>query len=382
MLYQGIQGQPTVGFYVTDTDGNFAPSSSFKLKTAGNGQNGNGLFFNGGGVVFAPGTAPAPGKCSISGDGTSGVGIGFGQATFGGAGGAAGGWTSDSSFAAHVTNSDQVSGSVSGVAVDATNGAYAVGWDLNTTSFTNHAIIETLDSAHQTFAPIAKTDLGTLGGPTSQALAISKNAKYVVGIADNAAGKAHAVFALTTATAWTDLTTAFPGTVIKSRALAVSNAGMVAGSATVKRSIAGKTKSVDIGFVYDINTGSVKFFEASGADVIPPDRPGRRPGGGQSGIPRPGAIKAYHPFRFDGTNMVDFGTMTLASGQPALAAASTAPTAWVNWREAASPMTHGLWQSPVPPFTSMPSPPLRPMSMSTPRSMPFRTPATPPSSPM
>lgn len=306
VIYQGFQGQPTLNFYDQDTGG------SFKLKTAGNGQLGNGLFFNAGGIVFAPCAVATTNKCTVNDNtGEPGVGLGFGQATFGGAGGAAGGWVSDNALVAHLTNPDQAPGSIAALAADATNGAYAVGWD------NGHGIIWKLDSTSQTYVPNGKIDLGTLGGFTSQALGISRNAKYVAGIATNAANKGRAVYALTTDTAWTDIGGAL-GSVIKSRALAASNTGFIAGSATVKRNVAGKNRSIDIGFVYNTADASVKFFEAPGANVVPLRvlDDGRVVGNLEfvSSV----SIKSNHPFIFNGTNLVDFGTMTLAStGQPA-----------------------------------------------------------------
>ncbi len=320
VIYQGFSGQPTLNFYDASATGDFNPSGSIKLKPAGAGQSGTGLLFNAGGIVFAPCPVTAlPSHCSDSTTGPSGVGIGFGQATFGGQGGAAGGWVNDNTMTAYLTNPDQSTGSIAALAVDATNGAYAVGWDLNTSTFSNHGIIWTLDSAGQTYKPVAKTDLGTLGGTTSQALAISKNAKYVAGIANTAANKAHAVYALTSASAWTDIATGFPAEVIKSRALAASNTGFIAGSATVKRMVAGKKHSVDIGFVYDTNTSTVKFFEAPGANVIPLKvLDDGRVVGNLEFISAGTSIKSNHPFLFDGANLTDFGTMVLAStGQPA-----------------------------------------------------------------
>jgi hypothetical protein len=309
VIYQGLAGQPTLNFYDTDSSG------SFKLKTTGNGLNGNGLIFNAGGIVFGPCPASgAPSRCQFNNDtGLTGVGIGFGQATFGGAGGQAGGWVNDSTLAARLTNPDQAAGSISGLAIDSVNGAYAVGWDADNASFRNHAILWKLNSANQTYAPQSQIDLGTLGGATSQALGISKNAKYVVGLADTAAKKVHAVYALTTATSWTDITTGFPAGVIKSRAFAASDTGFIGGSATVKRLVAGKNHSVDIGFVYNTADGSVKFFEAPGFNVKPLKvlADGRVVGNlEQIGS---GAIKATHPFLFNGTSLVDFGTMVMPS---------------------------------------------------------------------
>jgi hypothetical protein len=314
VIYQGFQGQPTLNFFDTDTNG------SFKLKTNGFGASGAGLFFDAGGIVFAPcPVAAAPVRCQLNSDtGQSGVGVGFGQATFGGAGGEAGGWVNDSAFVAHLTNPNQNTGSIAAVAADSVNGAYAVGWDLNTTTHTNHAVVLKLDSAGKTYAPVSKTDLGTLGGSTSSVLAISKNAKYIAGMANNASNKAHAVFALTTATSWTDISTGFPAGVIKSRAFAVSNDGYVAGTAAVKRLVAGTTKTIDIGFVFNTADSTVKFFEAPGFNVKPLKVLAGTGGKvvGNLELSALGTIKANHPFLFDGTNLVDFGTMTIG-GQPA-----------------------------------------------------------------
>jgi len=312
VIYAGLQGQPTLNFYDSDSSG------TFKLKTVGNGLNGNGLLFEAGGIVFAPCPAGS-GKCQANSDsGVTGIGIGFGQATFGGQGGQAGGWVSDNTLAAHLTNPDQAPGSLSGLAIDATNGAFAVGWDSDNASFANHGIIWQLDSAGQTYKPLTQTDLGTLGGRTSQAFGISKNAKYVVGIATTATNKTHAVYTLTGATSWTDIATGFPAEVIKSRALAASNNGYIAGSATVKRLIAGKKHSVDIGFVYNTADSTVKFFEAPGYNVIPLKVLDNGRVVGNLEFVAPGAIKSNHPFLFDGATMTDYGTMTLAStGQAA-----------------------------------------------------------------
>src|SRR5262249_2075979 len=158
----------------------------------------------------------------------------------GGAGSAAAGWVNDNTVSANFTDADfNNPGSVAAVSADAVNGAFAVGWSINAMTFRNHAQIKTLNSVPQTYQVINRQDIGTLGGPTSQALAISPNAMHVVGIADDATGKAHAVYTLATGTSWTDITGGFPGEVIKSRAFAVSNTGMITGSATVKRNVFG-----------------------------------------------------------------------------------------------------------------------------------------------
>lgn len=314
VIYQGLQGQPTLNFYDTDTDG------SFKLKTAGFGQLGVGLFFEAGGIVFAPCPATgAPSRCQANSDtGETGVGVGFGQATFGGAGGQAGGWVNDNTLTAHLTNPDQVPGSLAALAVDPVNGAFAVGWDSDNASSANHGIIWQLDSAGQTYKPLSQTDLGTLGGSTSQALGISKNAKYVVGVATTAANKFHAVYALSNANSWIDITAGFPAGISKSRAVVASDNELIAGTATVKRLVNGKNHAVNIGFVYNIADSSVKFFEAAGFDIVPLKvlADGRVVGNLMQIAS--GAIKVNHPFLFDGTNTIDFGTMVLAStGRPA-----------------------------------------------------------------
>jgi uncharacterized membrane protein len=313
VIYQGLQGQPVLNFYDADATG------SFKLKTTGNGLNGTGLIFNAGGIVFGPcPVTGAPSRCdNNSTSGIPGVGIGFGQATFGGQGGQAGGWVSDNTMAAHLSNPDQATGSIAGLAIDGTNGAFAVGWDAALSGF-NHAIVWTLDSAGQTYKPVSQTDLGTLGGHTSSVQAISKNAKYLAGMADGANNKSHAVWAQTGATSWTDIASTAPtaGSAgnIKSRALAASDNGYIAGSVTVKRLIAGKKHSVDIGFVYNTNAGTTTFFEAPGYNVQPLKvlNDGRVVGNLEQVAP--GSIKVMHPFIANGTSVTDFGTMNGAYG--------------------------------------------------------------------
>lgn len=314
VIYQGLQGQPVLNFYDADASG------SFKLKTTGNGLGGTGLIFNAGGIVFAPcPVTGAPSRCDNNNtSGITGVGIGFGQATFGGQGGQAGGWVNDNTMAAHLTNTDQVTGSIASLAIDSTNGGFAVGWDADNASGANHAIVWGLDSAGQTYKPVSKTDLGTLGGRTSSVQAISKNAKYLAGMADGANNKSHAVWAQTGATSWTDIasTAPTPGATgnIKSRALAASDNGYIAGSVTVKRLIAGKKHSVDIGFVYNSNAGTTTFFEASGYNVQPLKvlNDGRVVGNLE--LVAPGSIKVIHPFIANGTSVTDFGTMNGAFG--------------------------------------------------------------------
>jgi uncharacterized membrane protein len=191
-----------------------------------------------------------------------------------------------------------------------------VGTDLNTTSGTQHAVVLTLDSAGQTYKATARKDLGTLGGDTSAALDISPNAKYVVGTSSLATPGGHAVYALTSASAWTDIGPFLPSEAGSSRAFAASSNGLIAGSYTAKRIVAGKQHNITVGFVYDTNTSTVKTFEAPGADVIPLKVLDNGWVVGNLEFTGTG-VNADHPFLFDGTNLTDYGTMTLASGHAA-----------------------------------------------------------------
>jgi hypothetical protein len=300
------------------TGGNYSAISTVYLNLTGSGLTGLGAFINVNGLVYAPcpvSSVPPKTKCRVQNGGASGIGLVFGQATFGAAS-AVGGYISDANGVVHTTNPNQSPGNILAAAVDATNGAYAVGWDFNATSSTNHAVVLTLDSAGQTYKPTARTDLGTLGGSTSQAFGISKNAKYIAGVADTSASS-HAVYALTGATSWTDIGTHLPAEALTSRAFAANGNGLIAGSYTVKRIFGGKLHSFDVGFVYDTNTSTVKTFEAPGANVIPLKvLDDGRVIGNLEFIGT--GIQADHPFLFDGTNLTDFGTMVLASThQPA-----------------------------------------------------------------
>jgi len=311
---QDNSSAPTLRRFVQNASGVFTATAAVKLKTVGAGAAGNGSIFNVGGISYAPCPAAAsPNRCAPTDFNTTGVGLAFGQTTFGGAGSAAAGWVNDNTVSANFTDVDfNTPGSVAAVAADATNGAYAVGWRMNSTTFRNHALIVVLDSTGQTYKVAARKDIGTLGGPTSQALAISPNALHVVGIADDVSGTGHAVYVPSSGSSWTDITSGFPSDTIKSRAFAVSNTGIVTGSITVKRIVSGKTRSVDIGFTYNIGTQAVAFFEAPGANVIPLKvlNDGRvvgnleflKPAGGAPGV------NVYHPFMFDGS-LHDFGTM-------------------------------------------------------------------------
>ena len=318
---------PTLIAYTKNASGDFVATKKIKMKTA---LSLGGFTMAAGGVVFAP--APqGQGKSvlSVSGSGLFGVGLGFGEVSVGGAGGSEGGWASDVTVTAHDTNPNLVPGAISGLAADPVNGTYAVGWDTDNPGGVDHAIVMTLNSAGPTYKPMSQTDLGTLGGSTSQALGISKGATYVVGAADDSAGNAHAVYAHLPATSWTDLTTGFPatingGNVVKSRALAANDAGIVAGAVKVKEDVAGrKNLPVDIGFIYNIGTNSTVFFPFAGANVIPMKvlADGGVLGDLEFVVPAgspAGTLPVHHPFLFDGTNVTDFGVMTLVStGQPA-----------------------------------------------------------------
>jgi hypothetical protein len=318
VVYQDLANAvpPSLRRFVQDPSGAYTATPAVKLKTAGAGPAGNGAFFNVGGIAFA--SCPVgvtPSRCAQTDFGTTGVGLAFGQTTFG-AGSAAAGWVNDNTVTANFSDADfNTTGSVAGVAADATNGAFAVGWTLNFTTFTNHGLIMTLDTTQPSYQVVDRRQLdnGALGGTTSQALAISYNALHVVGIALDATGKGHAVYTPSTgASSWTDITGSFPSDTIKSRAFAVSNTGIVAGSITVKRMEFNRKKSVDIGFVYDTNTAALTVFEAPGANVIPQAvLDDGRVVGNLELLKAPGSapgLNVYHPFMFDGT-LHDFGVM-------------------------------------------------------------------------
>jgi len=306
----GKAALPSMRFYNAN-NGVYHLGGTAHLGLTGSGLGGQGAFINVNGLIYVPCPAsavPPKTKCHPQNGGPSGIGLTFGQATFG-AGASAGGYITNNLALVRPTNPDQNPGNIVGAAFDPTNGAYAVGWDSSSGSA--HAVVMTLDSAGQTYNPTKQTDLGTLGGATSKALGISRNAKYVVGTADTSFSS-HAVYALTNASAWTDIGINMPAEALASRALAVNVNGVIAGSYTAKRILAGKLHSIDVGFVYDTNTSTLKTFEASGASVIPLKvlDDGRVIGN----LEFVGTgIQADHPFLFDGTSLKDFGTMTLAS---------------------------------------------------------------------
>lgn len=317
VIYQGFAGQPTLDFYNEDTNGNFNPAPSIKLRPGT-----STAIFDAGGIVFGP--CPVLGgnvKCAADADGgLSGVGIGFGMATVGGPGGSAGGWITDDTMLAHLTNPNGGGGSISALAIDGTNGAYAVGWDSNNAFSSNQAIIWQLDSAGQTYAPISMTNLGTLGGTVSQALAISKNAQYVAGIANDAVGVGHAVFAPVGATSWTNISSGFPAGTLKSSAVAVSSTGYVAGTITVKHLVAGKMKSVDQGFLYNTSTSTITIFSSALGNVEPLKVLDNGNVVGNIKLFGTSTVPGYHPFVYNNatSTMTDFGTMVLSStGLPA-----------------------------------------------------------------
>ncbi len=331
VVWQGATNTPSMEFYDTFSDGSFGSTGSIKLKTAGVGSSSTGVGFDTAGVVFAP-VPQGQGKATLSEGGIYGVGIGFGELTSGGAGGSLSGWFSDDNIQAHASDpTNFLPGAITAVAVDPTNGAYAVGWDQAATP-TGQAFVLKLNSTGKTYAPVGRTNLGTLGGTASQALGISQHATYVVGSATTTAGKQHATYAPIGATSWTDLQAVFPASfngrkIAKSQALAASDDGYVAGTAVVHEDAAGrKNVAVKIGFVYNVTTPAVPptFFELVGANVIPLkvlNGTGGKVVGyldfvNPKGSPG-GTIPATHPFLFNGTNLTDFGVMTLPGGAPA-----------------------------------------------------------------
>lgn len=341
VVYQGGNGAPTGGptldfFSTTDTNGNLGAGSSDKLAVNGTGSGGGTVFnFNAGGMVFAPctktGTDPKfrmAIECTPSGaNGQMGIGVAFGDAFLTGTPTPAAAWTNDYTLNAFMTNQTQSAAHIQGVASDPTNGSFAVGSELNTTTNFQNAIVEQLDSAGQTYRPISKISLGTLGGTTSGAHAISKNALYIAGFAFDGFNQQQAVYAKSTDTAWSVVPlpgSTLTGTYLKSEGMAASNGGWISGTESVKRIVNGKIRIVTIGFVWKVGTPLGKTFEVPGANLIPLKvlDDGRVVGNIELIPAAPlaaGQSQAYHPFIFDGTNVIDLGTMTLASagGAPA-----------------------------------------------------------------
>jgi hypothetical protein len=258
-----------------------------------------------------------------------GIGVAFGDTAIGGGGGAsAGGWTNDYTLNAYMTNQSQNAGHIAAVASDPTNGSFAVGSDLNVNTGFQNAIVEHLDSAGQTYRPISATNLGTLGGTTSGVKGIAENALYVAGFALDTRNQQQAVYAKPTDTAWTKvplLGSTLVGTYVKAMANVVSPSGTyIAGTETVKRRVNGKNTQVTIGFVWHVGSPLATTFEAPGDNVEPLavlDN-GHVTGNLQIVPATPlssGQVQAYHPFVFNGTSVVDLGTMNMASngGAPA-----------------------------------------------------------------
>jgi hypothetical protein len=306
VIYQGFQNNPTLNFF------NGATNVTTKLRSAGFGTE-IGNFFTAGGIVFAPCTPAANNFCQTAAGAVPGIGIGFGELIIqgGGPGSSAGGWSNDTGAVAHVTDDGTSPGSISAVAINGAN-SYAVGWHNSP----NVAIVEPLDPT--TYAPTALNELPPPSGGTSQALGINLSGTLVVGMASN-----KAVYAAPTDSAWTVAnlgTTALGHKILKSSATAANNNGIIAGTATVKENVAGRTNvSVTLGFVYDTTTHTPTFFEAPGANVVPlkvlanGDVVGNlafvTPKGTASGTP-----VANHPFMFDGETLNDYGTMNGAYG--------------------------------------------------------------------
>jgi hypothetical protein len=324
VMYEGLNNNPTLNFY--DVDAN--KLGAFKLVTPGAGA-AQGYIYQGGGIVFGPCPIASGTRCNTSEGGTTGVGIGFGQVDSGGT--SAGGWVNDSNLVEHRTNPDFVQGSIAATAINAPTAAFAVGWDDDATGVARATAL-TLDAAGETYAPIAQTDLGTLGGPTSQAFGISTDTTYTAGIAQTTANKYHAVYAVTASTAsgcggnapgtvstcWVDLAPFFPAGsgISKSRALVANGNGYIAGSAVVKRMVAGRDTQVDIGFVFNVNTSTMTLFEEPGANVVPLRvlSDGSVVGNLQYILPKgTGGLPVYHPFLYQGGTVTDFGLLTNAT---------------------------------------------------------------------
>src|SRR5262249_20447234 len=152
VIYKPPAVAPALRRYIQDNNGAFQQSAVFKIKTNGLGVNNAGLIFTVGGIVFAPcPVAAKPSRCLQTTSCVPGVGLGFGQLTFGGLGGGAGGWVTDATVKAQPTNTDQNPGSIADVAADTNNGGYAVGRDTNPATSANEALVMTLDAAGGTY---------------------------------------------------------------------------------------------------------------------------------------------------------------------------------------------------------------------------------------
>ena len=331
VIVDGSAINPILFSYKKDANGDFTATGKVKLRTA---VALGAPTMAAGGVVFGP-TPAGTGKSRPTDATTFGVGLCFGEVIAGGTASSEGGWVNDVNVVGHETNPNLVPGAIVGVGVGQTNGAYAVGWDTNATGAAQ-GIVMKLDAAGNTYKPLSQTLLGTLGGPTSQALSISKGATFVVGMADFTDGKPHAVYALTTASSWTDIAPNFPAQVdigdaghtlkpiLKSQAMIANDAGLIAGTVTVKEDVAGrKNQQVDVGFVFNVNTSTTTFFPFFGANVIPMEisSDGHVVGNLRFVLPAgapTGSVPSDHPFFYNGTSVSDLGTLTLPStGVPA-----------------------------------------------------------------
>jgi hypothetical protein len=320
VIYQaGKKDNPI--FYNSDANPDFQQSTVKKLKTPG--ASATDSYFAANGIVFAP-CPNGQDLCQPSWGGTvDGVGLGFGQYLLKAGDKSQGGWISDDGISAHRTNALLLPGSIAALAVG-TSGAFGVGEDTAPSGFTEAVVVE-LDSTGQTYAPVGTAFLGTLGGNKSFATNISKNAIYITGSAQNAKGKYRAVYAHPGDTSWTDLgdkipDTLFGGKVVRSQALAANDDGIIAGTATIKIDVAGRTNyPVDVGFVFDIAHDTMSFYSAPGATVIPLKvlpGPDVKVVGNLEFVKDVNALKSYsaavHPFMYDGSTVTDF--FSIATG--------------------------------------------------------------------
>lgn len=319
----GVMNQPVFRWFTRNAVGDFIATGTVKLKTSGSGEAGAGGFFLPSGIKFAE-TNPGQGQSQLAETGgISGVGLGFGEVTTGGAGGSIGGWVNDVTVKARFTNPDLALGAINAMAVDPVNGAYAVGDDADAPPFVRRAIVMRLNSTAKTYVPISTTILAPLGGQKSSALGISKGASFVVGVAEDAALKEHAVYAPIAATAWIDLASLLPADAVKSCALVANDAGFIAGTVTINRQAGDRVTNVEDGFVYNVNTNTMTVYSVPTAHVDPQAvlADGKVVGGLKVVLPLhppPGTQPPHHSYLFDGANVTDYGTMTLATtGQPA-----------------------------------------------------------------